>query len=246
MDIRHFRVEPEGFLNELFESHLVPSRHHLQSFTLRDFADFTFLYCIVLYLLKEDFTLAPVAARYAEHTHPSSGFNRFYLGATDLRIMVTGLLGEETITDNLTDRLANDRLLSRLNLDESQMRRFLHNISQYGPNTQWDKQFLFKLERDLNIENSNYRSVRRLAIEWDKLSTSDKKLVVTRLLQAFRARIRRSELLPYLEQLAGDNSLEMKDVNNPETGEMRDGGMSFLKGLAGFAAGYAAVKKLLK
>jgi len=81
---------------------------------------------------------------------------------------------------------------------------------------------LLEIQKDLSVTVQNYRSMRILISQWSKISLRDKKLVMTRLLQAFRLRARRSDILPELEKLAKRKSLELKNVNNAEKNEKNE------------------------
>ncbi len=82
-----------------------------------------------------------------------------------------------------------------------------------------DQRFLLKLENGLQIDTSNYKSIRRLAGEWSSLDQGARQLVMTRLLLAFKNRAAKSELLPVLEKLAKQENLLIKDVKDPESKE---------------------------
>ena len=58
--------------------------------------------------------------------------------------------------------------------------------------------FFMRIERDLDIQNSNYRSIRRLVQDWPRLNKMQKQLVITRMLQYFRVHALRSELYSYI------------------------------------------------
>lgn len=235
--------EEEHFFGQLYESRMFPSKHHIRQHDIHDILEFTFLYCIALYVMKSDVIVGPVASRYAEHTYLPGPFTHFTNTSTDLRLFLSLIYNADGIADNLS----STDYTSGQTMDQRMVGRYLHDIAKAGPLSHWDKQFLYKMEGDYRIGNSNYRSVRRLVIDWEKIPNRDKKLVMTRLLQAFRSRMPRSELLPYLEDMTERHDWELKDVNNPETGEEAEG-KSFLKSLAaraaGFAAGYAAIRKM--
>ena len=102
----------------------------------------------------------------------------------------------------------------------------------------------------MGIDISNYKSLRRLITDWENLTTTQRQLCVTRLLQYYRLRGRRSELLPVLETLASNKDMELTNVGNAELAAVGAGsivgsrsGNGFLSGVAkaagGFAIGYA-------
>jgi hypothetical protein len=235
------------FLKDLNESRLIPSSSHMSKYSLRDIVDAIFLYFIVLYILKQEVEYAPIVHKYIDRSYINSDFDNFMVGTTDLRIFLTALFGgNDDINNRLSEQEANEILRKRIIVDHTDIIKYLRSIQNPHLNSQ-EARLLYNFEKDFLITTSNYRSVRRLAVEWSELKTNDKKLVITRLLQAFRTRFRKSELLPYLEQLSKKDNLEIKNVINAETGEepkeKKHIGKDFLKylgmTLAGMAVGTA-------
>jgi hypothetical protein len=76
------------------------------------------------------------------------------------------------------------------------------------------------MENQLKVSTTNYKSVRRIASDWNKghVDKHAKSLVVTRLLQALRHKALQGDLRVLLEQLAQSQNLEYNDACNQETG----------------------------
>jgi hypothetical protein len=113
---------------------------------------------------------------------------------------------------------------------------------------------MYRLEGQMDIDVSNYKSLRRLITDWENLTTHQRELCVTRLLQYYRVRGKRSEFLPVLDVLARNKGYEITDAGNAELAAVGAGAIagsrssdSFLKsvakvgasGLAGYALGRA-------
>src|SRR5690606_22641112 len=102
------------------------------------------------------------------------------------------------------------------------------------------------LENSLNIDRSDYKSIRRLVTEWQNITDQARSLAVTRLLLAFRAKARRSELLPVLEKLAKIKKYEIKGAKNPEKEGTTSGDLLKVSGLGSLAlagvTGYSIYK----
>jgi len=232
-----------SFFKELNESQLLPSVNHLSKFSLRDVADAVFLYLIALYIMKHEFEYAAIASKYAHRTLLNGHFDNFQSGSSDLRMLITALYGHSVIVNNyLSDQASNGILRQRLNINENLIKSYLQSIQNAHLNDNTESRLLLAIQNELNIEVSNYRSIRRLAIDWNDISRNDKQLLITRLLQAFRSRFKRSELLGYLEHLAKEEKLEMHGVTNAETGAEPSDTKSkfgFLKSLGAMAAGVA-------
>ena len=98
-----------------------------------------------------------------------------------------------------------------------------------------------------DVSNSNYKSVRRLVQQWPNLNDSQRSLVVTRMLQFYRAHANRSELYSILGQLAKNKSYKIDDAENaeaPKRRTMRNVAVAVGAAGAGVAAGRAIGKRL--
>ena len=147
----------------------------------------------------------------------------------------------------LQDQPQSQEFLGKIKINMPYMRKFL-NLVKIGRHDQsFERRFLLELERNLMIQNSYYRSLRRLASTWDKQPESTKKLVMTRLLQIMRTKARRSELLPMIEYVSKKDKLEDRTLE-PIQGEgpewaaekpVKSKKMGFLGGLAAAGVGTA-------
>lgn len=228
-------------INQFNESHQYRSKSQLAQTTAREVADFAFMDLVALWILFNEYDFAPQSIKYAEDT---ATFNRF----TNYRQMGTDLYHNlHVLTQRRTDLItANDAdaaLLGRISLDERQLVRYLRGIANNNMNMGMARMSLQRFENALHISNSNYRSVRRLAQNWPRLQTAQKRTVITRMMFFYRTHARRSEMYKLLKTLAASQGLEDKDAKNPEmsTGAKVAAGAAALAG--GFAAGYHLGKR---
>lgn len=214
------------------------------SFTARDVADLAFLYMIGLHIMRCEYETAPIAMRYARQTASHSNFKSLDRNNTDLYQFLNILSDPHgAVADQLAHRDANEVLWHDMHFNPNQVRQFLTNVAANKYDHQAQKRLLFNLESQLHITVSNYRSMRRIAVEWttNEIDTEAQRLTITRLLQAMRAKARRGDLLPWLEKLSTHRRYELFGVCDPETGKGCDepttekpasAGMGFLKALA--------------
>lgn len=210
-----------NFIKSLDENWLFRARGP-DNFTLRDIADLSFLYLICLHIMRCEYETAPTARGYAKRTASHSGFRSVDRTNTDLYQFLYILSNPSSETARiLANRDANDVLWEELNFNSNTVKRFLDNIVNKKYDAATQKNLLFQIENQLHITVSNYRSMRRIAVEWsgNEIDTVGQRMVITRLLQAFRARARRGDLLPWLERLSQTKHYELKSVCDPETGE---------------------------
>ena len=225
---------------EICESTLIGYRNQLKTYDAKQIADLIFLYFIALQVLKSNFSSVPFASDYASSTNNGS-FDNFNLSGTDLDILIHALFGKnnESAFNILNNQEASRAFRKKLNFNAIDAKRWLSNIKNVNVDT--DQQFLLRLENGLRIDNSNYKSMRRLAGEWTDLNQDSRQLVMTRLLFAFQTHAAKSELLPALNKVAKTQNLVIKDASNPEKAKPRTSNFLKVLGLgAAITTGVAA------
>ena len=217
------------FINELCESRLIRQKKHINRYTAKDAADLVFLYACILNILKNEFKYAPVASRYAKQTFMFNNFNTFRVNGTDMYILLTGLVGTDDTSDMFADKEASDLFLADLRINVPQLKEWLRLTAKGVVRKNIDSQFLYRLEKQLKVNNSQYKSARRLSSDWANLKHGQKTLVITRILQALRARAIRSELYPVMARLAKEKKYipvnSVKDMEKVQPANTK-GGMS--------------------
>ena len=210
-----------SLISKLDENWLFRSKH-MQDFTARDVADLAFLYLVSLHVLRSEFDTAPFAIRYAKQTNAHSNFKAVDKNNTDLYQFLNILSDPDgMISDQLGHQESNKVFWHDMHFNANLTRQFLSNIASSTYSHTLQKRILFQLESQLHITVPNYRSMRRIAVDWDssEVTSEAQKLVVTRMLQALRAKARRGDILPWLEKLSGHRKYELFGVCDPETGK---------------------------
>jgi|TARA_Y100000389_G_scaffold50914_1_gene46620 hypothetical protein len=220
-----------GFIKDLNESRLFRTKQRVEGSSSRDMADLAFMNMLSLYIMSHDYDMAPAAKEYAQRTMKyGSNFN-YQQGGTDLHVALASL------KNGMSGAGAKNQMQnSRVNLPEMQIRQFLNNMKQ-GRAIPSPETFFMRLERGLDIQNSNYRSIRRLAQNWPRLNNMQKSLVITRMNQYYRNKALRSELYSYIRDIGRTQGLMIKNAGNAEAPRMR--GSDTLAKIAGAAAGIA-------
>jgi len=211
----HIEIHDVAQKEQIDESSVIRTIDQLGKYTARDIADFAFLHFLILHLLQNDFESALVVKGHATRTLQMGGhFKRFTLIGTDLYMYLHVLLGGTR--DRLKKNPANELFWRQLVLSEREIKDSLQNMSNGRRLDSTQFRFLQKLEKDLRVDNSNYRSCRRLISDWNDITTNDQRLVVTRLLMALRSRCPQSDLLVPLQDYARRKHMELKSAKNPE------------------------------
>ena len=222
-----------GFISNLNESRMYRTKQSVVGTNARDMADFAFMNMLAVYILSKEYDFAPAMQGYAKRTMMFGNFSAYRQTGTDLYIALNSLQN------------------NKISLPDQKIKVFLRQIMTGRPVLN-PSAFFLALERGLDIQSSNYRSVRRLAQDWDRLNGMQKSLVVTRMLQFFRAKALRSELYTYIRDMSRTQGLEIKGAGNAEDPKAR--GVDTLKSVAanvavaagGFAAGRAFGRRIAK
>lgn len=232
-----------GFVSELNESMMFRTKQKVQGTNAREMGDFAMMNMLALWILYQNYDTRSVAQNYAARTMQYGNFNTYRQAATDLYIALNAIKnGTAGTTPN--DKIQNNHF----KVNDMQVRNYLRAIAQGQPVAN-ARSFLMRLERGLDVSNSNYRAIRRLAQDWGTINKMQKQLVVTRLLQYFRTKALRSELYSFIRDMARSQKLEIRNAHNAEQPKMRGvdsirkAAVGAAAGLAGgFAAGYALGK----
>jgi len=223
-------------IKDLNESSQYRTRQQLIQSSARVIADHAFVDMITLWILYNEFNFAPVAMRYADKTSMYGNFRKYRQSGTDLYMTLHVLTAKNA--DLIAGDGADQTLLNRIRIDDRRLKMFFDQMSLNQLNSTYARQTLQDLEKRLAIDSSGYRSARRLAQDWPRINETQRALVVTRLLQFYRAHARRSELFAFLEDLARTKKLEIQNANNAEVPQSKTLD-TIAKAAALGAAGYA-------
>ena len=181
-------------VNELTESRLFRNKKIASNVNLDDAAELAFVQLMMLNIFNKDYDFAPLAKEYAGRTSAFRNFDTFRTSGTDLYIALNRIMGKDQSFDSSKDKIA----ASRLSPNRGDLIRYLEHIGNSKSNPDFEKRMLLRFEKQLNVQNSLLKSMRRLAADWDNLNQNQKALVVTRMSQYMRSKAFRSELTPAL------------------------------------------------
>jgi len=212
----------------------------ISQLTLRDTVDSVFLNLLTLYLFSKEFETAPFAQDYAHRTMMYGNFTLPRVGGTDLYQGLHIILNPTGPTaQNLKAPDQNLVLAKQLRTNAKLVKQFLIGITDGTLDRITAIRLMYRIEGQMGIDISNYKSLRRLITDWENLSTTQRQLCVTRLLQYYHLRGKRSELLPVLEVLARNKGMEMTQAGNAELAAVGAGAIVGSRSGNGFLAGIA-------
>jgi hypothetical protein len=222
-----------SFVGDLTESRMYRTRKQLEASDLGDVADFAFLNLLSMHILNNDEETKSLAQAYAKRTIENNQFKNYKQSGTDLY--------------QALHKLSND---NQVKLPEEELKAYLRQVAKGNPTPQARGLFM-KLERALKIQETNYKSLRRLGVDWSKLSHSQRRLVNTRLLQYYRTNAIRSELYPPLLSYSKANNYILIGADNAEKATVAKkiaarAAMAAAGGAAGFAMGREFGRSLVR
>jgi hypothetical protein len=208
------------------ESRLLPNLSRLSRYSARDVADLAFCYMLALHMCRQEFETAPWVRSYAQLTQDAHDWSHTNLNKTDLHQFLNVLIAQpHNWLSYMKDSDASALLLHEIHVHADVMHRFLTNLHALNFDPELSGRLLMQLERDLKITTSNYKSMRRIMSDWhlDHVDTEAKRLVMTRLLQALRAKAMGGDVISKLERLSRERKWEITHACDPETGRNCDG-----------------------
>ena len=204
------------FLTELHEARMTRDSGNQRVLSYTDCCERLYLTMLVLELLRRYPQFAPVAHGYAKRTTDRDSYKHFRMYATDLYNFAYFVQGDEEALNKLKDPKAAMAIRRRTTLPAMAFNRYLMAMSTGRVTSLNDQTVFLGIESALNIVNTDYKAIRRSLFNFNRLSTGDKKKIVTRLLYACRAKLRSSDIIEHLEALAAVRDLESAKVRDPE------------------------------
>jgi len=203
------------FIKDLHEARMTKDNGSSRKLTYTDCGERLFLTLMALETMRQYSDFKDYVQRYAKKT---SGFElyKFYrIMGTDLYNFIYFLVGDDSAQDKLKDPGAAKQLKRKTKLPILDLNRYIQYLGQ-GREPMQNSGLFIKLEGALGITNSDYKAIRRNLSNFNKLTRSEKRLLVTRLIFAVRAKLRNSDIIEDFEKFAAIKNLEKANVNDPE------------------------------
>ena len=204
------------FLAELHEARMTRDSNNQKVLTYTDCCERLYLIMLSLELLRRYPQFAPLAHGYAKKTTDRDSYKHFRMYATDLYNFAHFVTGDEDTLSKLKDPTGAMAVRKRTTLPTMAFNRYLMGLASGRASTMNDQQVFINIESALHITNQDYKDVRRNIFNLQRLATADKKKIVTRLLFAVRAKLRSSDIIQYVEELASVKDLETARISDPE------------------------------
>lgn len=203
------------FIKDLHEARMTKDNGSSRKLTYTDCGERAYLTLLALETMRQYPDFKGYVQRYCKKT---SGFERykFYrIMGTDLYNFIYFLVGDDSAQDKLKDPGAAKRLKAKTVLPVAAINRYINALAQSKEPSQVSQMFL-SIEGSLNVTNADYKAIRRNLVQYARLTRAEKRLLVTRLIFAVRAKLRSSDIIEDFEKFASVKDLEKTNVVDPE------------------------------
>jgi hypothetical protein len=223
-----------SFMQELSEARLFKTRNQISGEGARVISDHIFVSILALYIMSMDYEYAPVAVAYARKTNMYGAYNQPSPSGTDLYQALYSIQHPELFQGQAKDEL----LMGKVNIEPRRVKKLLDRIKSGQVNPSTISSELYRLERNLKIQEPKLRAARRLAQNWNTLNTTQRQLVATQINRYFIMNAMRSDIYPIFSKFAKSQNLIVDDSKKAKIGK------AIARKAAAFTAGYVAGKSL--
>tara|TARA_B100000902_G_scaffold283477_1_gene269467 strand:+ start:875 stop:1732 length:858 start_codon:yes stop_codon:yes gene_type:complete len=197
------------FLKYVVEGRIVRRPGDLQRYTFQEICEKIYLSFLGISLLKNFSQTANWVKSYSRETMTYGDFDKVRYSANDLHNMLAVVDGDSAITQKLSNKNAALALRQRLSLPTLAVKRYLRMLNS-------DYEFLASLERSLQIKSTDYKNLRLAIASFNTLDGRRKKVAVTRLLQAVRAKLSGTDIARKVEEFSKKQKFELNNVVDAE------------------------------
>ncbi len=197
------------FLQYVSEARIVRRQSDLQRYTFQEITERIYLSFLTLSMFKNFKQAIGFVKSYSTNTLTYGNFDRVRTTSNDLSNMLAIVAGDPSIVEKLANKNSAMVLRQRQNVPILAIRRYLRNFKN-------DYEFLTQLESALGINNPDYKNLRRAISDFISLDNKRKKITVTRLLQALKAKLSGTDLQKQVQRFADKQNLELDNVIDAE------------------------------
>ena len=227
--------------NEITEGRLLRTTNNFKKLTGRDVADLLYLNSLVIYIMAKDSKQSDFALGYARKTTQYGNYTLFRTHATDMYLLSYIVNDPDSKQIKLKDSIFSKRFLKSCKFQPKEHSKFFYKLATQGK-VPLATTYFMSLEKQIKINDSRYKSWRRMAVDWEHLKYRSRQYIVAKIIQEFRRIAVTSELVSNLQTMTKYRSYDITDKysRKPSTGRKVAGAV------AGAVAGGYAGKKIAK
>lgn len=175
------------FMKYIIEGKVIRRFSDLQRFSFPDVTERIYISFLALALMSQDKDTLPFVKQYAEQTMAKGTFDQVRIVNNDLANMMAIVAGDPEITKKLKNKNQAQAMRQRQPVPVMALRRYLRY---------WDEHFkyLTQLERALNINDANYRNLRRAVSNYTKLDSKTRAKTIAKLKQMLSSKLPNTDI----------------------------------------------------
>lgn len=230
---------------ELTEARLFNRSRRFAMFTGKNISDLVYLHTLSLYMTYLMPETREFAKQYAHLTSQYNTYSLFRTYSTDLYMLCYQILHPDNDHAIIDDPVVSKKFLQSLNFDRKMHLRVLRNIASGDVTDSMITTFFYRLETQLKISDSRYKTWRREILNWSAMSSAKKDQII-RDLQRELKRVSKNSVMG--SEIFSSLGVNTKRVRDPIKSKQQDTKPSTTKRalatVAGATVGAYAGKKI--
>ena len=179
-------------INQLTESKLFRHPRVLKNLGEDGIKDLTFLYILVLYVLYNEPETHEKAVLYAKRTKSYRDFKEFYIGGTDLYLLINTLISSNN--KEWSNKWPFSIKTNPALIKKPLLLMFFDRLANANIERNFVHTFLLQLQNSLKINNGSLRSIRRYIQDWHLLGHSRKKQIMLKIVSFIKTKTMHIEI----------------------------------------------------
>lgn len=201
------------FIREISEARMTRDHHNIKTLTYSDVCERLYLTMLCLEVMRLYPNYTPFVRSYAQKS--LSTYKLYKPEGTDLHNFLYFLQGGDKALGKLKNPGAAKRQQAMSGLPIKDTIIYIKALSN-GNDPRFPQQTFIRLENGLNIQNNEYKTIRRYLSQFRKEHSTVQKNVVTKLLFAARAKLRNSDIIDDFSEFVAKRDLESNTVSDTE------------------------------
>ena len=194
-------------INELTESKLFRHSHILQNLGSNGIKDLTFLYVLALYIMYNEPETHKKAISYAKKTKSYRDFKQFYIGGTDLYLLINTLTTDKK---TYSDKWPFNTKVNKASIKKPLLLMFLDRLANAKIERKFVHSFLFDFQNSLKITNGTLRSLRRYVQDWHLMDVARKRQTMLKIKSYMKTKAMHTEIYNDIIDISRKYDLEDK------------------------------------
>ena len=182
------------FLKYVSEAKVIRRHSDLQRLTFPEVTERIYLSFLALALMSQLKNTKDFTKRYADQTLAKGTFDQVRMVNNDLSNMLAIVSGDPEITKKLKNKNQAQAMRQRQPVPVMALRRYMRNWEDHYRN-------LLQLERALNVNDANYRNVRRAVANYKSLNSRQKANTIKALNRMLFAKLPNTDIQRKIKQL---------------------------------------------